>query len=118
MSLQPPWFLCRKTVPNRWLPFPDGNKVAFVRQNNLFVKDLIKNEEIQITNDGKINAIINGIPDWVYEEEFEYSRAFEWSPDSKKIAWCRFDESNVRTFAMTMFKGLRPELKDMQPTPV
>jgi len=91
---------------------PDGNKVAFVRQNNLYIKDLLRNEEIQVTHDGKINQIINGIPDWVYEEEFEYSRAFEWSPDSRKIAWCRFDESNVRTFAMSMFKGLRPELKE------
>ena len=91
---------------------PDGNKVAFVRQNNLFIKDLLRDEEIQITSDGKINQIINGIPDWVYEEEFEYSRAFEWSPDSRKVAWCRFDESNVRTFAMSMFKGLRPELKE------
>jgi len=89
---------------------PDSKKIAFVRKNNLFIRDLVTGSEQQITSDGEVNRIINGAPDWVYEEEFEYNKAFEWSPDSKSIAWCRFDESRVPMFAMTMFKGSNPEL--------
>jgi dipeptidyl-peptidase-4 len=66
---------------------PDGKKAAFVRDNNIFVKDLVKEIETQITNDGKWAEIINGAPDWVYEEEFSFSKAFEWSDDSKFIAF-------------------------------
>lgn len=87
---------------------PDGNSVAFVRENNLFVKDLISGKETQITKDGKRNEIINGIPDWVYEEEFSFSRAFEWSSDSKRIAWIRFDESKVPMYTLQYFDGLYP----------
>jgi dipeptidyl-peptidase-4 len=75
---------------------PDGNKVAFVRHNNLFYTDLVSGKEIQLTDDGKFNFVINGAPDWVYEEEFEFNQAYEWSPDSKTLAWIRFDESGYR----------------------
>ena len=85
---------------------PDATKVAFMRDNNLFIKDLKTNEEIQFTHDGKWNHIINGAPDWVYEEEFGFAQGFFWSPDSKKIAFYRFDESNVKEFNMQMTEGL------------
>jgi dipeptidyl-peptidase-4 len=87
---------------------PDGSKVAFVRDNNLFYTDLITREEIQVTQDGKYNEIINGGTDWVYQEEFSFTHAFFWSPDSKQIAFYRFDESEVKEFSMTMFTGLYP----------
>ena len=88
---------------------PDATKVAFMRDNNLFIKDLKTGEEKQFTNDGLYNHIINGAPDWVYEEEFSFSQGFYWSPDSKKIAFMKFDESNVREFQMEEFEGLYPE---------
>ena len=88
---------------------PDATKVAFMRDNNLFVKDLASGTEKQFTNDGLYNHIINGAPDWVYEEEFSFSQGFYWSPDSKKIAFMKFDESNVREFQMEEFEGLYPE---------
>ena len=88
---------------------PDATKVAFMRDNNLFIKDLTTGEEKQFTNDGLYNHIINGAPDWVYEEEFSFSQGFYWSPDSKKIAFMKFDESNVREFQMEEFEGLYPE---------
>jgi len=89
---------------------PDGNFVAFVRENNLYIKDLISNAESQITFDGKRNEIINGAPDWVYEEEFAFSKGFRWSPDSKRIAYYRFDERRVKQFSMTLFGNLYPEI--------
>jgi dipeptidyl-peptidase-4 len=88
---------------------PDGKKVAFVRDNNLFITDLENMSEIRITSDGEINKIINGATDWVYEEEFGFSKGFAWSPDSKKIAFYRFDESGVKEFSLTMYKKLYPE---------
>ena len=88
---------------------PDATKVAFMRDNNLFIKDLKTGEEKQFTNDGLYNHIINGAPDWVYEEEFSVSQGFYWSPDSKKIAFMKFDESNVREFQMEEFEGLYPD---------
>ena len=88
---------------------PDATKVAFMRDNNLFVKDLKTGEEKQFTYDGLYNHIINGAPDWVYEEEFSFSQGFYWSPDSKKIAFMKFDESKVREFQMEEFEGLYPE---------
>ncbi len=91
---------------------PDGERVAFVRDNNLFVKSLKFGTESQVTNDGKYNEIINGAPDWVYEEEFEFNKAFAWSPDSKFLAFIRFDETEVPEFSMTMFKGQAPSLDD------
>jgi dipeptidyl-peptidase-4 len=88
---------------------PDATKVAFMRDNNLFIKDLTTGEEKQFTKDGLYNHIINGAPDWVYEEEFSFSQGFYWSPDSKKIAYMKFDESNVREFQMEEFEGLYPD---------
>jgi dipeptidyl-peptidase 4 len=87
---------------------PDGFKVAFVRDNNLHVKHLDTEKEEQITFDGKVNEIINGAPDWVYEEEFGFNKAFEWSPDSRWIAYYRFDESRVNMFNMTLYGDLYP----------
>ncbi|PTN09632.1 S9 family peptidase [Mangrovibacterium marinum] len=87
---------------------PDGERVAFVRDNNLFVKSLKFGTESQVTTDGQFNQIINGAPDWVYEEEFSFSKAFAWSPDSKFLAFMRFDETEVPQFSMSMFKGMAP----------
>jgi len=91
---------------------PDCSKVAFVRQNNLFFTDLGTGKETQVTNDGKFNFVINGVPDWVYEEEFEFNRAFDWSPDGSYLAWIRFDESKVPQFSMTMFQGQEPAMDE------
>lgn len=88
---------------------PDGTKIAFVRDNNLFVKYLTSGEEKQLTTDGMYNKIINGTTDWVYEEEFGFTKAFFWAPNSKKIGFYRFDESQVKEFQMTMYNGLYPE---------
>ncbi|OFX28490.1 MAG: peptidase S9 [Bacteroidetes bacterium GWA2_31_9] len=88
---------------------PDGSKVAYMRDNNLYYKTISDNIETEITNDGKINEIINGAPDWVYEEEFGFSKAFFWSSDSKKIAYYKFNESRVKEFNMTMYGELYPE---------
>ena len=89
---------------------PDGKKIAFARDNNLFVYDIASKQITAITSDGKKNSVINGITDWVYEEEFAFVRAFDWSKDSKKVAYIRFDESQVPEFSMSMFK------KDLYPT--
>lgn len=92
---------------------PDGSMIAFVRDNNIFlVKLLYNNAESQITTDGKFNQIINGKPDWVYEEEFEYNCAYDFSSDSQMLAWVRFDESQVPTFPLMYFKGTEPEMTD------
>lgn len=87
---------------------PDGNKVAFVRDNNIFLKDLNTGKEEKITTDGKLNAIINGTCDWVYEEEFGFTKAFFWSPNSKKIAFYRFDESKVKQYTLPFYGSLYP----------
>ena len=89
---------------------PDGKKIAFAQSNNLFVYDIASNSKIQLTIDGKKNSIINGITDWVYEEEFAYVRAFDWSSDSKKLAFIRFDESQVPEYSMSVYK------KNLYPT--
>ena len=82
---------------------PDGTKVAYGRNNNLFIKDLISGSTKQITLDGEKNKIINGITDWVYEEEFAFVRAFEWNASSNKIAFIRFDETEVPEFSMDVY---------------
>ncbi len=88
---------------------PDGNKVAYAFENNLFVFDFVSNKETQITSDGKKNAIINGITDWVYEEEFAFVRAFDWNANGTKIGFIRFDETNVPEFSMDLYnQGLYP----------
>lgn len=89
---------------------PDGKKIAYAKENNLYVYDIATKKSTQITSDGKKNAIINGITDWVYEEEFAFVRAFDWSADSKKLAFIRFDESEVPEFSMSIFR------KDLYPT--
>jgi dipeptidyl-peptidase-4 len=89
---------------------PDGTMIGFAKSNDLFVYDIASKATTQITNDGKKNAIINGITDWVYEEEFAFVRAFDWSADSRKIAFIRFDESQVPEFSMNIFK------KELYPT--
>ena len=89
---------------------PDGKQIAFVRDNNLFVKDLISGKETAITKDGKQNEIINGATDWVYEEEFALSQAFFWSPDGSKIAYLRFDERDVKEYNMQTYGSLYPGL--------
>jgi dipeptidyl-peptidase 4 len=88
---------------------PDGTKVGFVRGNNIFIKDLASGKETQVTGDGSYNNIINGATDWVHEEEFAFSTAYFWSPDSKKIAYYKFDESKVKEFSFNEFnKQLYP----------
>lgn len=88
---------------------PDGKKLAFVRDNNLFIVDLADMSEKQITHDGEYESIINGTTDWVYEEEFSFTRAFYWSPDASHIAYYKFDESKVKEFWMTYYGELYPE---------
>jgi len=89
---------------------PDNKKVAYAKGNNIFIKDFSRNALIQVTKDGKKNSVINGITDWVYEEEFCFVRAFEWSKNSKYLAFLRFDESDVPTFSMDIVgKELYPD---------
>ncbi len=88
----------------------DGKKVGFVFENNLYYKNLENDEIVQITTDGKKNSIINGVTDWVYEEEFAFVRAFDWNKKGDKIAFIRFDESNVPEFSMDVYgKALYPD---------
>lgn len=82
---------------------PDGSMVAYVKDNNIFIKKFRYNSTSAITDDGEYNKIINGAPDWVYEEEFAMLSAMDWSKDSKELAYIRFDESNVREFSFPMY---------------
>ncbi|PJJ48472.1 S9 family peptidase [Hymenobacter chitinivorans] len=88
---------------------PDGKRVAFVRDNNLFVTDLATMQEKAVTTDGVQNKIINGSTDWVYEEEFEFAQAFFWSPDSRQLAFYTFDESQVPEYNMQVWGELYPQ---------
>ena len=83
---------------------PNGKKIAYVKENNLFIKNLGNNKITQVTKDGKSNQILNGVSDWVYEEEFGLVESFFWSPQSDKIAYYKFDESKVAQFSMDFFK--------------
>jgi dipeptidyl-peptidase 4 len=89
---------------------PDGNAVAFVVDNNLYIKYLAQNKTVQVTRDGAKNNIINGLPDWVYEEEFspvdaDGMVATRWSPDGSRLAYIRFDETEVPEFPLTFYEG-------------
>ena len=84
---------------------PDGSKVSYVFKNNLFIKNLLNGKETQVTSDGRINYIINGATDWVYEEEFGLVKGFSWSADGSTIAYYKFDESHVKEFSMDRFNG-------------
>lgn len=88
---------------------PDAGKVAFVKDNNLYYLNVADNKEVQITKDGKKNAVINGWCDWVYEEEFSFAKAFFWSPDGTKLAYYRFDETEVPEYNMQIWGELYPE---------
>ncbi|MDG2330659.1 MAG: DPP IV N-terminal domain-containing protein, partial [Flavobacteriales bacterium] len=87
---------------------PLGNKIAFVRENNIFITNLDEKQEIQITSGGKMNEMIFGATDWVYEEEFSFDNGLYWSPDGRKIAYYYFDESKVKQFQLAMYDGLYP----------
>ena len=87
---------------------PDGERVAFVRNNNIFIKTIRFGTEYAVTKDGKFNEIINGIPDWVYEEEFGYNNAIAWSLDSKSLAFVKFDEREVPEFSFSEYQGMYP----------
>ncbi|MEP2280206.1 S9 family peptidase [Maribacter sp.] len=82
---------------------PDGSKVAYVKNNNIYIFNIASGDTKQITEDGVKNSIINGVTDWVYEEEFAFVRAFEWNADGSKIAFLRFDETNVPEFSMDVY---------------
>ena len=97
---------------------PDGQQIAFVRDNNIFlVKLLYDNAEVQVTKDGRRNEVINGIPDWVNEEEFGNDRAMVFSADGRQLIWVRYDESQVKQYSMPLFKGLKPEKQEFSGYP-
>lgn len=97
---------------------PDGNVIAFVRDNNIFlVKLLFGNAEVQVTKDGKFNEVINGLPDWVNEEEFSTNRSFDFSSDSQMLAWVRYDESKVPIYSIQEFKGAYPTREEYDEYP-
>ena len=89
---------------------PNGKKVSFIYQNDLYVKDIASGTVKRLTKDGKRNEVINGTTDWVYEEEFSLTKGYAWSPDSKYISFLKFNESNVREFTMTYYNSLYPDL--------
>ena len=88
---------------------PDGRRVAFTRDNNLYVTDLATMQETAVTTNGVKNNLINGSTDWVYEEEFGFAQGFFWSPDSKQIAYYTFDESQVPEYDMQEWGSLYPK---------
>ena len=97
---------------------PDGTQVAFMRDNNIFlVKLLYDNSESQVTKDGKFNEIINGVPDWVNEEEFSFNSALTFNADGTMLCWLKYDESKVKEYSLQLFKGLNPERKEYEVYP-
>ncbi len=92
---------------------PDGKKVGYVFENNIYFKDLVTGETTQVTSDGVNNKLINGVSDWVYEEEFAIVRAYQWSPDSKQIAFISFDESEVPEFSMDVYGSALYQKQDV-----
>lgn len=96
----------------------DGQQVAFVRGGNIFlVKLLYDNAEIQVTKDGKFNEVINGLPDWVNEEEFGFNSALTFNADGTMICWIRYDESKVKTYSLEMYKGMKPAKEEYDTYP-
>lgn len=92
---------------------PDGMQVSFVRNNNIFlVKLLYDNAESQVTKDGEFNKVINGVPDWVNEEEFGLSSALTFTADGTMICWVKYDETDVKTYSLQMFQGQKPALTE------
>ena len=94
---------------------PDGRQIAYVHQNNIYITD---GENVkQVTTDGEFNKIINGLPDWVNEEEFGFNNALAWSADSKTLSWIKYDESEVKSFTLQFYKGSHPtfEMFDVYP---
>lgn len=92
---------------------PDGQQIAFVRDNNIFlVKLLYDNSESQITKDGKFNEVINGIPDWVNEEEFEFNKALTFNVDGTMLCWIKYNEKAVKEYSLQLYKGSHPEHND------
>ena len=97
---------------------PDGNQVAFMRDNNIFlVKLLYDNSESQITKDGKFNEVINGVPDWVNEEEFSFNSALTFNADGTMLCWLKYDESKVKEYSLQMYKGMNPERQENEVYP-
>ena len=97
---------------------PDGQRVAFVREGNIFLVNLQGgNAEVQVTHDGRRNAIINGIPDWVNEEEFGHNRAMVFTASGQQLVWVRYDEEQVREFSFPLYKGLKPEREEFASYP-
>lgn len=97
---------------------PDGQQVAFVRGGNIFlVKLLYDNAEIQVTKDAKFNEVINGLPDWVNEEEFGFNSALTFNADGTMICWIRYDESKVKTYSLEMYKGMKPAKEEYDTYP-
>ncbi len=94
-------FKCQRSP----LMSPDGLMVAFVADNNIYIKKLIYNSEVQVTKDGEINKIINGVPDWVYEEEFTTSCSMAWAPDNLNLCYLRYDESQVPMYNLPLYQG-------------
>ncbi len=89
---------------------PDSKMIAFAREGNLFlIKLLYDNAELQVTNDGQLGKVTNGVPDWVYEEEFGINKALTFTADAQMLCWVRYDESQVATYSLEQYKGLKPE---------
>ena len=88
---------------------PDGKMVSYIYKNDLYVKDIASGKVKKLTQDGKRNKVINGTTDWVYEEEFSITKAYDWSPDSKYIGFLRFNEKEVKEFNLTYYGELYPQ---------
>lgn len=91
---------------------PNGRMVAFVRDNNIYIKKLDYGTEVAVTRDGEQNKIINGAPDWVYEEEFAMTSTLQWSPDDATLAFVKFDESQVPLYSFQLYEGYCPALPE------
>lgn len=84
---------------------PDGRMVAFVAQNNIYIRKNDYGSEVQVTKDGEINSKINGIPDWVYEEEFSTNISMTWAPDNLTLCYLSYDEADVPLYTLPLYQG-------------